>query len=428
MSLISDNRINFSYDGELNPKNILTTGYFPDGQYSGVFNDGSDTYIYRDSLGINKLFYGPNRQGDILFANQLTDLLKREVTYNNILSCPAGQILKKKGKIFQKIHGVSISTIKPDVPFNLKKFRTIVSDRLTYAFKYLSENIAKNKTVYVCLSGGLDSTIIFHFAKRFFKKIKIVSFSFVNDADFLSYSQKKKPLKKLTLSDDFIAAKKIAAKEKIDFLAVIRPYRSILTVLESVLRYGQDWRDFNVHCAIINWFIGESIKKDCISSQDALVVTGDLMNEFVADYREEKINGQIFYQQMKSPTNVRRRFFVQGLDAGDREIGIFSAFDLSAIQPYASVAQQYMKVPPKILDKIDCKLLLNKNLLGKRLKNFDLRNKTRAQVGGKDLGVLGYCQKNRISQEVLFNKWLHLTNSSRIIAQNLIQVGKYRFN
>ena len=85
---------------------------------------------------------------------------------------------------------------------------------------------------------------------------------------------------------------------KIPLTPVIRSSNSVLDITNDVLKYGQDWRDFNVHCAIVNMFLVEDIHAK-YSNKNVVVLTGDLMNEYLCDYNEELVDGTVYYKQMK---------------------------------------------------------------------------------------------------------------------------------
>ena len=157
-------------------------------------------------------------------------------------------------------------------------------------------------------------------------------------------------------------------------------------------------------------------------------MTGDLMNEYVCDYKEELIDGVIYYPQPKISLARRRRFFVKGLEAGDREVGVFHSFGLVLVQPYASVVDLYMKLPIKELERPNAKVLLNGPLLPKAILEQLNMAKTRAQVGGSDGGVLGICHRNGVSQEALFSMWMSsFPNEGVDSVKSLLQVGNYRY-
>ena len=121
-------------------------------------------------------------------------------------------------------------------------------------------------------------------------------------------------------------------------------------------------------------------------------------------------------------------FFVRGLDAGDREIGIFSAFGLLLIQPFAKLADLYLRVPPTIIDKENGKWLLNSSLLTQDVSAVVGRAKCRAQVGGADGGTLGIYHNLGITQENLLAMWASQTGlgHASLKAEALIQFGRYR--
>ena len=50
--------------------------------------------------------------------------------------------------------------------------------------------------------------------------------------------------------------------------------------LKKILYSCQDWRDYNVHCAVINFACAKFIKSR-FKNKKLAVVTGDFMNEFL---------------------------------------------------------------------------------------------------------------------------------------------------
>ena len=95
-------------------------------------------------------------------------------------------------------------------------------------------------------------------------------------------------------------------------------------LIDPVLMYGQDWRDFNVHCGIVNLAIARAIRAEHHDGARPLLLTGDGMNELMADYSPVIHNELEYYSLPRLPPGRLRRFLVQGLDAGDREVGIFA--------------------------------------------------------------------------------------------------------
>jgi hypothetical protein len=178
--------------------------------------------------------------------------------------------------------------------------------------------------------------------------------------------------------------------------------------LQTVLRHGQDWRDFNVHCAWLNDHLGEALRQR-YPNESVVVLTGDLMNEYVADYTAVTYRDTVYYPQPRISRERLRRFFIYGLDTSDRELGIFHRHGLMAVQPYSILAEEYLRVPAAVIEQSQCKETLNLPLLGDPIvEKLVGRAKTRAQVGGKDGGTLGLFHDNGVTQKALKGHWEEL--------------------
>src|SRR5262249_60262516 len=119
----------------------------------------------------------------------------------------------------------------------------------------------------------------------------------------------------------------------------------------------QDWRVFNVHCAVVNLFLAQDIRAR-FPDDDVVVLTGDLMNEYMCDYREEIVDGHVYYRQPRVDIGRRRDFFVMGLDAGDREIGVFGASRLTLYHAFGLAAALYPAKPAKEIARANFEDLL----------------------------------------------------------------------
>src|SRR5260370_33751025 len=166
-------------------------------------------------------------------------------------------------------------------------------------------------------------------------------------------------------------------------LPVVRCREAVAGAVKSSVQLCQDWRDFNVHCATVNLFLAQDIRA-AFPAEKVVVLSGDLMNEYVCDYSEERVGTTVYYKIPRIPMHKRRRYFVRGLDAGDREIGVFSAYGLIACQPFAVLAERFMRIPALMLERPDLKWALNGPLLAPQVMAHVNRAKTRAQVGGQD--------------------------------------------
>jgi hypothetical protein len=151
------------------------------------------------------------------------------------------------------------------------------------------------------------------------------------------------------------------------------------------------------------------------------------MNEYVCDYSEERVGNTVYYKIPRIPLDKRRKYFVRGLDAGDREIGVFSAYGLIGCQPFAVLAERYMRIPAPVLEQPNLKWELNGPLLAPQVMAHVNRAKTRAQVGSKDMGTLGIYHQLGIGEKQLRRAWqdqfpTELPKSS----DELIQFGRYK--
>src|SRR5262249_23530533 len=138
-------------------------------------------------------------------------------------------------------------------------------------------------------------------------------------------------------SEDRIAARQLASDLGISMIEATVSVEKLLSYLDLVLVAGIDWRDFNIHCALVNAALGDAIAHDC-ENDDAppLVITGDLPNELLVDYHAETYKGAIYYELPRLDPAGLRRILVHGLDTCHREVGVFSAFGLTVVQPYAA--------------------------------------------------------------------------------------------
>jgi hypothetical protein len=183
---------------------------------------------------------------------------------------------------------------------------------------------------------------------------------------------------------------------------------------------------FNVHCATVNLFIAQDLRA-AFPVGRVIVLTGDLMNEYVCDYSEERVGDTDYYKIPRIPPDKRRRFFVRGLDTSDREIGVFWAYGLVACQPFAVLAERYMRIAPSLLAQPDLKWNLNGPLLTSQAAPHVNRAKTRAQVGGKDLGTLGIYHQMGIAEEHLLQVWREqFPTEQPAVCDEFIQFGRYK--
>jgi hypothetical protein len=396
------------------------------GQYSRVWKEGSELVIARDPLGCNKLFYGYNEKKDFVVANRIERALKLGVHLDNLSSCPPGNIIRVSEDHSTCAIKYDLAPQKDECSFNVDKFKRDIEETLTSAIKWLKSEFA-GYSFAVCLSGGLDSSAVASLTAKNLKNITAVSFSYISEKDAGVWWAGESLEKLASVSEDFLSALGVAKALEIPFHPVFRTCNAVKTALPTAVRLCQDWRDFTVHCAVVNLFLAQDVRA-LFPHGKVLVLTGDLMNEFVCDYHEEVVDGTVYYPQPRMSLENRRRFYIRGLGAGDREIGVFNAFGLPVCQIYSTVAGHYLQVPGHLLMEPDIKETLNGHLLTPGLLGKVCKVKCRAQVGGKDGGTLGICHRMGVDQRLLEDMWI------RSLPENLrgdhpldiIQLGRYR--
>ena len=315
-----------------------------EGAFSFLIRKKKYYIIGRDHLGCKKIFWGLSNKKKIFFSN---NFLKLNNKVKSIKSCPPGfiQFIDKKGNIIKKIKISRLDNNNYSFS-NLKNYSEEIRNKILF---YLTgiKKLYGNK-IYICLSGGLDSSIIAYLAKKVFKKVIAVSCSMLSEKNY-QFLTKNKALNfnSNIFSDDFKRAYKISKTIGINFRPVFFPESYCIKHLKKVLFSCQDWRDFNVHCAILNYQIAKNLSS-YKNYKNEPILTGDLMNEYVADYTSEIIDGVEYYPQMKLSKNVRQRFFIKGLDSSDRENGVFNFFRIPLFQPYSFVDLYYKKPTEKI--------------------------------------------------------------------------------
>ena len=382
------------------------------GQFACALEEHDRICLIRDRLGLNKLFYHVDPEsGSVTIGHYLHEVADATGDYNRVMSVPAGHYLTIDRKSAQTnlVNYWDLGNIEPDHEFDLDRFQAEVDRRLCELFQDLDRQFSDTHFV-VCLSGGLDSSIIATYAKRFLTHVTAASFSYEN------------------LSDDFLSAEAIACNIDLPFLPIVEQRVLDRDVLDDILRFGQDWRDFNVHCAWVNYHIARYLS-GTLTGKRVIVLTGDLMNEYVADYTAEQFDNTTYYRLPRVSRDRLRRFLIRGLDAGDRELGIFRKFGFTTVQPYSVLAESYLGVPAELLRSDNCKALLNLPLIADAgLDDLLVRKKTRAQVGGSDGGTLGLFHESGIGQAELDRRWVEifLPTAREAELTPMILSGRYR--
>jgi len=411
-------------DGEVLDRG-LSIGRLPPGQYALALRRGNTIHLARDPVGCSKLFFGRNREGDLVVGNRVVRVWQRGVPLAAIASCPPGQVLEVSRDGAAKVAGQELCDVRADAGLSVAAFQVEVRATLDRAFAWLAREF-EGCQFAVCLSGGLDSSLIASFAAAHLPGVAAVSFTYL-DADDLRRHALGAPAEQLaSASEDLKAAARVASALGLPLRPVVRPGDAVAGAIGASVRLCQDWRDFNVHCATVNLFLAQDIRA-AFPGRKVVVLTGDLVNEYVCDYREERVGDAVYYKVPRVPADRRRRYFVRGLDAGDREIGVFWAYGLIPCQPFAMLAESYMRVPAAMLDQPDIKWTLNAPLLAPEALPHVSKTKTRAQVGGKDMGTLGIYHRLGVGEAVLRRIWREqFPGEPATACDELIEFGRYK--
>jgi hypothetical protein len=141
------------------------------------------------------------------------------------------------------------------------------------------------------------------------------------------------------------------------------------------------------------------------------VLTGDLANEFLADYHPERYDGKTYYPLPRLKASALRTSLVRGLATSHREIGVFAAWGLAAVQPYAVAVDDYLALPHDLFDREDRKQQLCRAIFGELLPEYIYaRKKSRAQMGDGDAcgGVLSSAIDKGIDRALLRERFAAL--------------------
>lgn len=362
-----------AYHAAIEPAAIRTRGAAPlHGRFAcaSAASDGSVT-LARDRLGLNKLFLAVHESGRVVAANYLVDLVRRGIPFEAMYSVPAGHLVR----IAPKQHLVEVSRYGEacDQPAAAAaSVDDIARDIRVELEGWLSRLAGRfgDREVCICLSGGLDSSLIAALARKYFRRLTGYTYTFAGAG--------------IPLSEDAVYAERLARMLDIPFRLVPATADDLLSVVEAALCYGQDWRDFNVHCAIVNEIVARAIRRDAAAAAGPrpLVLTGDLANEFLADYEPVPYNGEEYYKLPRLEPFELRRILIRGLDSGDREVGVFNHHGLDVVQPYGLILDQYHRLPRTFIGGKQSKQVLVRKIAGDLLPGFVFdRPKVRAQVG-----------------------------------------------
>jgi asparagine synthetase B (glutamine-hydrolysing) len=374
--------------------------------------------LARDKLGMNKLFFAIHETSGLLAANYLVDLVERGAPLEAVYSVPPGHVLDldlaREAWRLQPYFEVAPDNAAVPLPALAADIRA----RIEYWFSSFARQFARRR-LCVCLSGGLDSSLIAAFARRHFDEVTAYTYGYLGEGEG---------------SDDARYGKEVAAALDLPFRFVPACREDILQALDDAILYGQDWRDFNVHCAIVNELLAQAIAADAKArgpSEPPLAMTGDLMNEYLADYTSFFYRGTEYYPLPRLSPGELRTPLIRGLDAGDREVGVFAHHGIELLQPYGMMAEEFLRIPGDLIDDPRCKQQLIRQVAGDLLPPFVFeRAKVRAQVGNADeaTGVLPVLAEEGIDAGWVKRRFCELLRvPDPALLGRFVRLGRYRF-
>jgi asparagine synthetase B (glutamine-hydrolysing) len=390
-----------------------------DGAAAGIqFLGNGAVRIFRDRLGIGKLFWARRGDGGIDVAARPARLVAEGHRLDDISAVPRGFAAEfdAAGRMSARVDHAPPRGARGDSAMSLPDAGARIRGEVD-AYLGAIAAACPGRRAYVCLSGGLDSSTVAVIARHHFPDMVAVSFDLTGPAR--------------RESEDRVAAQRLAGDLGIAMIESNVTADQLLEWLDLALVEGIDWRDFNVHCALVNAALASTIAADG-SGLDVppLVITGDLANEFLVDYHGETYRGVDYYTLPRISPARLRDILVHGLDTCHREVGIFEAWGLSVVQPYAVAVDTYLGLSPAFLEEAGRKDELVREIVGDELPDYIYRRpKVRAQMGGTDGsgGTLAACVDTGIDAGFLRRRFAELHDTADEDAlDRFIRAGRYR--
>jgi len=392
------------------------------GQFAVVEQVGKDMFeAVRDPLGIGKIFYTQTQDGSLQFSGQFRMLLTHKTP---IFALPRGQHVRLAPNGVRELLG-RLAPTESEVQDSLsvgiadadqfhasvigRQFKSDLTTRLNAAFTVLKQLELNGFSVFIALSGGLDSSIIAAMARKYLSNPVACTLD-------------------LGRSEDAEKSALIAREIDIERVVFSTSEDEILAAISESPVVCQDYRDFNVHCTALNLLLAKNIRaiadKRNVPQNKAIILTGDTMNEFTCDYAAEVIDGKEYYRLPRVNKKMLQHMLIGGLDTSDREVLPFNKYNLACVQPFAATYDLYLRLPESVLQIADVKRVLNGHLVPEAVLRLLPRSKLRAQVGSKEtMGVLGLCHRMGITEHSFLQQLLGNTNPSK--ADVPITMGRY---
>jgi asparagine synthetase B (glutamine-hydrolysing) len=386
------------------------------GAYSRLLIGQAVTQLVRDPLGLGKLFWALHPPDTLLFSARPWRLVEAGCAFGEIRAVYPGAVMEfdlDPGD--ERVHSLPAPQRNRPEPCSALPIETIAANIRATLDRYCA-SLARafpNTRVFVCLSGGLDSTAVAVLARLNFRDVVAVSFDLRRKSG--------------SASADRRTAERVAIDLELPLLSVTPSEDELLDDLDLVLREGIDWRDFNVHAALVNLGLANGIAA-AQSPSDALVLTGEFPNEYLVDYHAEEWRGQTYYTLPRLPPAALQSALIRGLETSHREIGPFQARKLAVVQVYGPAVDHYLALPASFLADPQRKERLYRMMFGDAIPDYVYsRPKTRAQIGDPDGdgGVLGMCLARGLDARALRRRFAELHGANDSELDRFIRGGRY---
>jgi asparagine synthetase B (glutamine-hydrolysing) len=386
------------------------------GAYTRLFIDEAETQLVRDPLGLGKLFWALHPDGILFFSARPWRLVEAGCAFGKIRAAYPGTVMEiDPDEADERVHSIPAPQRSRPEPCPALSIETIAANIRATLDRYCAAlaRAFPNTRVFVCLSGGLDSTSVAVLARLNFPDVVAVSFDLQRKNGSASAYRR--------------TAEQLATDLELPLLSVTPSEDELLDGLDVVLREGIDWRDFNVHAALVNLGLATGIA-GAHSPSDALVLTGDFPNEYLVDYHPEELGSETYYALPWVPPAALQSALVRGLETSNRETGPFQARNLAVVQVYGPAVDHYLALPASFLADPQRKERLYRMMFGDAIPDYVYsRPKTRAQIGDPDGdgGVLGMCLAHGIDSRALRRRFAELHGASDLELDRFIRGGRY---
>jgi hypothetical protein len=365
---------------------------------------------------LGKLFWAIHPDGSLLFSARPWQLVAAGCAFGKIRALPRGALFEidlERGD--ERVHSFPAPQRSPFGSSAARPIEAIAADIRSTLDRYCAAlaHAYPDRRVFVCLSGGLDSTGLAVLAQLHFRDVVAVSF------DLRRHDG--------SASADRRIAERLACDMRIPLISVTVGHTELLDGLDTVIREAIDWRDFNVHAGLVNLALASGIA-GVLPPADALILTGDFPNEYLVDYHAEVLDGHTYYALPRLPPATLQSVLVRGLETSHREIGPFQARNLAVVQIYAPAVDHYLALPASFLADPLRKERLCRLMFGNAIPRYVYsRPKTRAQIGDPegDGGVLGACLAHGIDARTLRRRFAELHRATDSELSRFILGGRY---